>query len=333
MNPTPADAPFALLLGTAQDGGIPQAGCRGECCLRARQNANSRRLVSSLAIVDAAFGERWIIDCTPDFPEQLARLDAAAPLVSVAEVARLPAVEQERRNSCESRYGENAPAPGLRGILLTHAHVGHYAGLIHLGPEAMAAKNVPVCVMPRMSAFLQENAPWEQLIGRGHVGLVPLPAGVPVALGTRISATPFLVPHRDEYSETVGYRIDGPHRSLLYLPDVDDWADMDPPIEQHVAGVDVAYLDGTFFDGNELSAPDTPQCPGHLGVRDMSEIAHPRIVESLRRFAAWPDEEREKVRFFHLNHTNRAADADSPAAKQVRATGCHVAEEGERTAL
>ena len=49
--------PYLLVLGTAQDGGLPQIGCREEACERARRNPDERRLVTSLAIVDPREGK------------------------------------------------------------------------------------------------------------------------------------------------------------------------------------------------------------------------------------------------------------------------------------
>ena len=44
-----------------------------------------------------------------------------------------------------------------KGIFLTHAHIGHYSGLIHLGKEALGAKGISVYAMPKMSFFLKRK--------------------------------------------------------------------------------------------------------------------------------------------------------------------------------
>ena len=129
-----------------------------------------------------------------------------------------------------------------------------------------------------------------------------------------------MVPHRDEYSETVGFRIRGPSRTIIYLPDIDKWERWELAIEDLMADADVAYLDGTFFAAEEL--------PG----RDMSEIPHPFIVESISRFKSLPAKERNKVRFIHANHTN-PIDPKSDASAAVTAAGHHVAKQGERFGL
>lgn len=291
--PAASGAPFVVVLGNAQDGGHPQAGTPpGPAWDPAR-----RRLATSLAIVDPESGERWLLEATPDFRDQLHLLDQVAPAEGV---------------------------PGLSGIFLTHAHVGHYSGLIHLGREIIGARGVPVYGMPRMLAFLRSNGPWDQLVRLENISLRPLAHGVPVRLNERIRVTPFLVPHRDEYSETVGFRIEGPTRSVVFLPDIDKWERWDAEgtrIEDVVADVDVAYLDGTFFADGEV--------PG----RAMAEIPHPFVVETLERFSGAPAAVREKIRFIHLNRTNPALFADSPERVRIEAAGFRVAEALERVEL
>ncbi|MEM8666713.1 MAG: MBL fold metallo-hydrolase [Planctomycetota bacterium] len=288
------DQPFAVVLGVAQDGGFPQAGCRKACCRDTWRDAERRRSVACLAIIDPSSNQRWIIDATPDFPQQLRELDRVQKTDSV---------------------------PGLDGILLTHAHVGHYAGLIHLGREVLGAKQVRVFAMPRMKHFLESNGPWEQLVTLSQIQIDRITAGQRVRLNQRIAVVPFLVPHRDEYSETVGFRIEGPSRSIVYLPDIDKWDRWSIEIEDILADADTAYLDGTFFASDEL--------PG----RDMSEIPHPFVVESIERFKPLSSSEKNKIRFIHLNHTNPLLDPESPATVRVKSAGHHVAVQGERVAL
>jgi pyrroloquinoline quinone biosynthesis protein B len=288
------DRPFVVVLGIAQDGGFPQAGCAKACCAAAWADSTARRHVACLGIVDPATGRRWLIDATPDFPAQLRMLnDVAGP--------------------------REDPAPD--GILLTHAHIGHYTGLMHLGHEAMGATGVPVHALPRMATFLRENGPWDQLVTYGNIEVREIAADRPLRLNERITVTPLRVPHREEYSEVVGYRIGGPGRSVLCIPDIDKWERWDRRLEDVLADVDVAYLDGTFYADGEL--------PG----RDMSAIPHPFIAETMARLAPLPAGERAKVRFIHLNHTNPALRADSDAAGAIAAAGFAVATQGERVPL
>jgi len=278
--------PYVMVLGIAQDGGAPQAGCRKACCGRRAE----ARLVSCLAIVDPASGERWLVDATPDLRAQLSRLDAAAP-------------------------GKTA------GVLLTHAHIGHYTGLMQFGREVMGTKGVPVYAMPRMREFLSKNGPWDQLVRLGNISIVAIEDSTPIRLNARIRVTPFRVPHRDEYSETVGFWIEGPRRTIVYIPDIDKWERWSRQIEDVIASADVAYLDGTFYANGEI--------PG----RDMSEIPHPFIAESLERFSKLDPEMRARVRYIHLNHTNPALRRGSDARREIERAGMRVAEELERESL
>lgn len=287
-------APYVVVLGVAQDGGVPQAGSPDH---PGWDDPARRRLAVSLGLVDPATDGRWMFEATPDFREQLHRLDEAHPVDE---------------------------APGLDGIFLTHGHIGHYTGLMFLGHESMGASGVPVYAMPRMGEYLSTSGPWSQLVGYGNLELRTLEAGSPVELRPGLSVTPFLVPHRQEFTEVVGYRIDGPDRSVLFIPDIDSWEAWDAEgtrIEDELAGVDVAYLDATFYANGEI--------PG----RDMSGFPHPFTTHSMERFAELPVEVRGRVRFIHLNHTNPALWADSEARRAIRAAGFHVAEPLERQGL
>ena len=282
------------MLGVAQDGGSPHTGCERECCRQLWEKPDEWRRVVCLGLVDPHSAERWLFEATPDLPLQLhALLD-------------LPAA---------------SGPPTFKGVFVSHAHIGHYPGLMYFGREAMGADGIPVFAMPRMASFLEHNGPWDQLVRLGNIDIVRIDDGLSFRLNGRLEVQPLLVPHRDEYSETVGYRISGPDRSVLFIPDVDKWEKMTVPIEELVRSVDRAYLDGSFFDGDEL--PD----------RDMSEIPHPFIVESLERFGTLPESERSKIRFIHLNHSNPALKPDSEARLRIRRAGMSVAEEGERIAL
>jgi len=133
--------------------------------------------------------------------------------------------------------------------------------------------------------------------------------------------TPLLVPHRDEFSETVGFMILGPSHSALFIPDIDKWELWDRNIIDEIRNVDYALIDATFFDGDEL--------PG----RDMSEIPHPLVVESMALFEELPAVERDKIWFIHMNHSNPLLDPNSDAYQQVIDAGYHVAREGVRLPL
>ena len=278
--------PCVIVAGTAQDGGLPQLGCAEARCEAARIDPEQRRRVTSLRLTDPRTRARWLFDAGPDIGEQL---KPAAKLVD--------------------------------GIFLTHAHIGHYLGLAQLGREVTGSSGIPVWAGERMRDFLARNGPWSQLVETHAIELREMPLEGEVELAPDIHVSAMVVPHRDEYSETLSYVIRGPRRSLLYLPDIDKWERWDQRLEDVLARVDVALIDGTFFADGELQG------------RSMAEIPHPFIVETLERLKTAPAALRAKVVFTHLNHTNPACDSWSEARAKIEAAGMRVAREGERIDL
>ncbi|MFQ5610290.1 MAG: MBL fold metallo-hydrolase [Woeseiaceae bacterium] len=287
------DDTYIYVLGIAQDASYPQAGCYQPHCMPGWEDKSLRRTVSSIAVIDEPGGAKYLFDATPDLPDQLYRLHAEAP---------------------DSEYS-------LDGVFLTHAHIGHYVGLMHFGHEVMGAQDVPVYVMPRMHEFLSTNGPWDQLVRYENIALNEIADGQAIEFDKRIVVTPFLVPHRDEYSETVGYRIDGPNRSAVFIPDIDKWQLWKTDIRDVVRNVDYALLDAAFFDHGEL--------PG----RDMSVIKHPFVAESMALFADLTAEEKARVIFIHMNHSNPVLQDGSDERKLVKQNGFRVAHEGMRLEL
>lgn len=277
--------PFVMVLGVAQDGGYPQAGCVKECCKPAWEVENKRKNVSCLALVDPVTGSRWLFDATPDFKEQLHRLQ------------EFPGRTEEF------------------GIFLTHGHIGHYSGLMDLGREVMGTKNVPVYAMPRMKKYLSENGPWSQLVSLNNILLKPMVADSAVKLNSRITVTPFLVPHRDEFTETVGYKITCGKKTVIFIPDIDKWEKWKTSIVDLIKKSDALYLDGTFFQDGELP-----------GV-DMSKIPHPFISESMALFGSLSEKDKAKVHFIHFNHSNPVLNKNSKEYKKVIEAGFKVANE------
>lgn len=273
-----------VVLGIAQDGGFPQANCDKHCCA----DLENTKMVASIGIIDLANDNIYLIDCTPDFKKQLSTI---------------------------SNYTTN-PGKLPSGIFLTHAHIGHYLGLAQLGKEVINAKNVPVYAMPRMSSFLKENGPWEMLVSEQNIDLKALEHGKGTKLSSTLEITPLLVPHRDEYSETVGFVIKSTNESLLYIPDIDKWNKWDQDINKLIKEVDYALLDGTFYQNGEL--------PG----RDMKDIPHPFVEESIARFNELSPLEKAKIHFTHFNHTNPLLDKKSKEYKTVYLNGYNVASEG-----
>jgi pyrroloquinoline quinone biosynthesis protein B len=192
---------------------------------------------------------------------------------------------------------------------------------MHFGREAVGASGIPVYAMPRMHEFLSNNGPWDQLVRLGNIELRALKDGEPTQVSQKVSVTSFTVPHRDEYTETVGYRIDGPDKSAVFIPDIDKWEMWSTDILEIVRSVDYALVDATFFRD------------GELGGRDMSKIKHPFVSESMALFDSLKKEERARVIFIHMNHTNPLLIDDSPEQAEVESRGFRYAREGMRLDL
>jgi len=297
----PLDVPYVLVLGNAQDAGLPQIGADHPLDAAARMDPALRRFATSMLICDPRSGQRWLLDATPDLREQV-DLAAGHPATRAEYLASLD--------------GAGRP-PLFEGVFLTHAHMGHYLGLAHLGREAYSAKGVPVHASPRMAEYLRTNGPWSLLVDLENIELRELRPGEAVKLGEDLTVEAFEVPHRAEYSDTYGYLVRGPQRALAFLPDIDKWERWERPVEELLAEVDIALLDATFYAEGEI--------PG----RSMAEIPHPFVAESLERFARLPEAERAKVWFIHLNHTNPLGDPGGEARSAVRAAGCDVARQGQ----
>ena len=280
---------FLTVLGIAQDAGYPQAGCQKACCEAVKLGKEKAKQVSCLGLVDKKTGQTYLLDATPDFREQLFELNAHLT---------------DNQRSTPS------------GIFLSHAHIGHYTGLMQLGREVMGAKNVDVYSMPRMQEFLTNNGPWSQLVSLQNIKLQGMEDEKTIRLSDNLSVTPFLVPHRDEFSETVGFKIEGKEKSALFIPDIDKWEKWEKDIKAEIQKVDYAFLDGTFYSNGEL--------PG----RDMSQIPHPFIEESVELFSDLMEEEKKKVFFIHLNHTNPLLRASSEESEDFSKLGFGLAGEG-----
>ena len=283
-----------FVLGVAQDGGVPHFGCNRECCERARREGLTLS-PACLGVVERKSGHLLLVEATPQVEAQTAMLH------------RLAGVEARGRRPVDA-------------VLLTHAHMGHYLGLAHFGREVASTDRLPTHVSPRMAAFLRGHAPWKQLVELSQVEVVEHAPRTPFSPIPGLTVTAIPVPHRDEFSDTMAYVLRGPRKSVLFVPDVDAWGKNEGLLEDLLAGVDVAYVDGTFYDGSEL-----PE-------RNLAEIRHPLMTDTMDRLAAWAKQRPGSVRFLHLNHTNPAL-REAAIRRAIESRGFAIAEEGERIAL
>lgn len=285
----PENQVTAVVLGIMQDGGLPHIGCRCARCAAAFADPKQAEYAACLGLVDRRGGQTavYLLDATPDIKFQLDLLADA--------------------------LGPHPQRPGrLRqpdGIFITHAHLGHIGGLPQLGPEAMAVSGLPIYAAQNLGQLLLQNRLWSPLMDM--VRIVPLSDGQTLDLAADVQITAVAVPHRDEWQAgTFAYRLQGPNRSLLYLPDIDAWPQW-PQAAEVLAGVDVALVDASFYSGDELGG--------------RAPVAHPLVTDTLNRFAHLPCE----LVLTHLNHTNPVLDEGSEARTAVAQAGANIAFTGQ----
>ena len=274
------------ILGVIQDGGMPHLGNNKTCC----ENIKQDKYVTSLMLMNNENNESFLFDASPDINKQL--------------------------NFMGDRIKKD-----LKGIFLTHAHIGHYTGLMYFGREALNSNLINVFAMPRMKKFLEENGPWSQLVSLQNISIIELSNESKISIDSNVIVQPVEVPHRAEFSETVGYKIYGPNKTALFIPDIDKWYLWEKSIVDEIKQVDYAIIDATFYDSKEVN------------YRDISEIPHPFVTESMDLFNSIDIKEKNKIYFIHLNHTNPLINKDSDQYKLVRSKGYNVAEEGMKLNL
>jgi pyrroloquinoline quinone biosynthesis protein B len=235
-------------------------------------------MVTSLALVDPSTKKWWLFEATPDIKEQLHLFQQ----ITKEAYSFLP-----------------------DGIFLTHGHIGHYTGLMELGREAMNAVSVPVYALPRMKNYLTDNGPWSLLVQLKNISLQDLIADVPVFISSNLSVTPFLVPHRDEFTETAGFSIQWENKKVLFIPDIDKWEKFNRKIDSLVQQSTLAFLDATFFKDGELEG------------RSMAEVPHPFVTESKQKFRNLSKADKKKIYFIHFNHTNPLLNPNSSEFRQT----------------
>lgn len=285
-----AQEPYVLVLGLAQDGGYPHLGCEKECCKSAWKNDSLKRNIVSLALVSPNEKKWWLFEATPDITKQLQLFKD----LTKSEFNYLP-----------------------EGIFITHAHIGHYTGLMNLGREVFNTKEIPVYCLPKMKKFLEENGPWSQLVSLKNITIKELTPETTVVLGNSISVSAFTVPHRDEYSETAGFSFSAGQKKYLFIPDIDKWQKWNRNIVEEVKKVDYAFLDATFYSMDELKG------------RKIEEVPHPLVSETMNLFSNESSLTKSKLFFIHFNHTNPMLRL-APFQNEVKKSGFNLAVEGAK---
>ncbi|OIN93080.1 pyrroloquinoline quinone biosynthesis protein PqqB [candidate division WWE3 bacterium CG06_land_8_20_14_3_00_42_16] len=279
------------ILGTAQDGGIPQIGCACHNCQNTQKNLTRKRFITSLALV--INDNFFLFDATPDIREQIALL--------------------------AKRFDWEKPLEHLAGIFLTHAHIGHYLGLVQLGFEAANLKNIPLFCSRKMALFLQQNKPWSKLLKDKNLIVQQLFVRGNLNLSENVTTFPFKIPHRNEFSDTLGYFIKGACKNLFFLPDFKSWGKISHRVFNFLHQAKIILIDGTFFNGKELKS---------LNRDGIEKIGHPSIVQSIEFFNNFYPEKRPLIFFIHFNHSNPVLLAESQERKYLTQNGFLIAKEG-----
>ena len=282
---------YIYILGNTQDAGLPHIGCQHPFC-EDNFDVYEEYYTTSIAVVNSDLKKYILFEATPDITFQLNNLKK-----NIFHEFLLP-----------------------ESIYITHAHMGHYTGLMYFGREALGSKDLLVRVLPRMSKFLQNNGPWSQLVDINNIKIKEINFGLSTNELSNIIVTPVQVPHRDEYSETAGYIIEGKNKKALFIPDIDKWEKWDRNLSQLAEEFDFLLIDATFYDSKEIN-------------RDISEIPHPLVTETIDLLSGLHVENRSKVYFIHMNHTNMMLDPDSDLSKLVSSKGFNIARLGQKLYL
>ena len=282
---------YIYVLGNTQDAGLPHIGCQHPFC-EDSFNVYEEHYTTSIAVVNSDLKKYILFEATPDITFQLNNLKR-----NIFDEFLLP-----------------------ESIYITHAHIGHYTGLMYFGREALGAKDQIVKALPRMSNFLENNGPWSQLVDINNIKIKEINFGSSTNELSNINVTPIKVPHRDEYSETAGYIIKGKNKKALFIPDIDKWEKWDRDLSQLTKEFDFLLIDATFYDSKEIN-------------RDISEIPHPLVTETIDLLIELDRENRNKVYFIHMNHSNMMLDPNSDLSKLLTSKGFNIARLGQKLYL
>jgi pyrroloquinoline quinone biosynthesis protein B len=283
------------ILGTAQDGGIPQAGCSCQRCLDAHRDLKLRKYPVSLGILGVD-GTKHIIEITKNLSEQLVIWTPEKNDLFIPET-----------------------------VSITHLHLGHIEGIGQLGKPVMGLREVDVYLSPKNKDVFDNRSDIVLMEDEGNIRTHSKnfyhPFEPKDGCGFSLQFIP--IPHRSELGDNAAIIIKAEGKSILFMPDQDSWSDtLDYHSKENIRDflkmfdIDEALIDGTFWNMNELPR------------RDISKIPHPTIQETIQLLGSKREGDPE-ISFLHLNHSNPVNDLGSEQRKVVEENGWKISEIGD----
>jgi pyrroloquinoline quinone biosynthesis protein B len=283
------------ILGTAQDGGIPQAGCSCRRCLDAHIDLKLRKYPVSLGILGVD-GTKHIIEITKNLSEQLVIWTPDKNELFIPET-----------------------------VSITHLHLGHVEGIGQLGKPVMGLREVDVYLSPKNKDVFDNRSDIVLMEDEGNIRTHSKnfyhPFEPKDGCGFSLQFIP--IPHRSELGDNAAIIIKAEGKSILFMPDQDSWSDtLDYHSKENIRDflkmfdIDEALIDGTFWSMDELPR------------RDISKIPHPTIQETIQLLGSKREGDPE-ISFLHLNHSNPVNDLGSEQRKVVEENGWKISEIGD----
>lgn len=220
-------------LGTGTSSGVPQMGCHCSVC---RSAAPHDKRTRTSALVETDDHRLILIDCGPDFRQQMLRFLEAHPYApdttlpyhyqNVAEMTD----EQAKAAGLHEAPRYDYALPAIDAVLVTHEHFDHVGGLDDLRPFSIF-QPIEICAEARVAAPILRNMFYcfreKRYPGSPHLVMREISPDTPFSIGTT-QIVPIRVMHGK--LPIVGYRIS----DLAYLTDMSTL----PDTERHkLAGV------------------------------------------------------------------------------------------------
>lgn len=309
-----------LVLGAGAGGGFPQWNCGCAQCRRARAGDPAAPVRTQSSIAVSADGDRWVlINASPDLGRQL--LD---------------------RKTLHPR-GMTRHSP-ISAVVVTNADVDHVAGLLTLR-EGHA---FPLYGTRRVHDVLAANSIFN-VLNREIVERRPLATATPEPLrdahGHSLGLTVELFPVPGKIAlwledpskpafgsvpeDTVGVKITetpetgSPGRSFFYIPGC---AALPADLAERIDGAPLVLFDGTTYTDDEMAAHK-------VGSKTAARMGHMAMSGPDGSLAAFAPLRIDRKVYIHINNTNPALIADTPARRAVERAGWEVAFDGMEMTL